>query len=206
MQVNVITGPANEAFNALVYGQPTQDMLNYIDHSMGQVKDKLGDLGTNFMNRANELYNRFSSNEAIMKSKHILNRAGIHVSDDVIYYIPEEKIYNPNIEMQHWIMSEPEIRHMYDRQLCNGYSETYFDYDDHTAKPKERLEYMQVMDGVSTSDPFNKEDTVSFYSYDRDNRREIDNIDRISILDTWRNAKNVLASGFDPTDPDKVEL
>ncbi len=198
MRVNVIRGSGDDVFRALSYAPPDNGMLNYINNSMGYAKEQLGNIGTNFMDRASNLYNRFNSNEAINRSKQILNQSSVYINEDVVYLINSNNINNSNIEMQQWIMEEPTIRKAFNKQMIEGFSESYFDFEPEVRIPSNRTQFMQVASGITAT--YMDELDGSKYTYTVEDRKDITDFDRQTILDSWMVARDMLCDDIDPTD------
>lgn len=205
MQVNVIPSmPGVDAFRALVYSPPTPDMINYMQSTMQRAGQTLGELGTGFIQRAGEVFSALNSYEAIERGKRLLSMVGTHVDENVIYTVPFERLHQANLEMQRYIMSEPSIRNMYNQQSISGYEDTYYNNDVEIVDGL-TTRYMDVMTGVGYYDPYKPVDPV-FYTHSHDVYFDLDRLDRMSVLDTWRNVRNAIAKGIDPTSKHLDEL
>jgi len=203
MKVQVIDG-GDTAFKALVYPPPDQTLLTYLQDNIHQAAHVLGDIGSNFVNNAQNMYDRFNSSEAINAGKAILYGAGTHLNQNVIYPVALDQFPNANLIMQHYIMEEPSVNRMYQKGTCNGFADTYFD-NEVGVFGKERSSYMRVMDGVMDYSGKDNDGYITHYSFE-DGRDDLDTFDKFSVLDTWDNVRVLIAQGIDPTDLDQGEL
>ena len=199
MRVNVMTGDSNELFRALVYQPPTADMVEYMQNTIAKAGQAIGNAGSTLVSNAQQLFSRFNSEEAIIRSKNLINQASTHVSENVIYAVNPSSIGRANLEMQQWIMEEPNVQRLYKKQMLDGFSQTYFDYCDSQTPPEERPQYMQVTDGVMSTEAYGDLETT-FYTYTHEDRKTIDRYDRMAILDSWRVARNMICDDVDPTE------
>jgi len=201
MVLDVIKG-SDQGFNALLYGTPDENKLNYLQNNLTTAYQALGNAGSSFMSTMQTVYDRFNSAEAINKAKSFIYGATGHVSDHLIYPIREEAmIGQANITMQRYIMAHPEVAKLNDKSMCNGFEGTYFNMNSGSTIPV--IEYRDVMDGMLEYE----EDGSGMYTfYSSSDATELEIIDKISILKTWNTVESLLNKGIDPTDVDAGEL
>jgi hypothetical protein len=201
MHVNVIQG-SDTAFNALVYKTPDQNLLSYLTTNMQNVIDKTVGLSQNFIANTKAMYDRFNSAEVINAGKALLYQTGMHFNQDAIYPLMESNIGTANLAMQRYIMANPELNNMYQKNMCYGFQETYFNHEPNTWGV-ERNDYTDVMDGMMEFDDEGL-GYVAHYSYE--DKREFSIFDNMSVLETWDVVARMLAEGKDPSDPDNGYL
>jgi len=202
MQVNVIPGGA-DAFNALIYRPPDERLLDYFHQNMQRAVDTFSGVADNFVNTVTNLYDRYNNSALINATKALIHGTGMHAGQDVIYPLDETHIPEANLMMQHYIMANPNVRELYDKNMCHGFQETYIDYEpDNTGK--ERYDYQRVMDGVLQ---FEEDGSgyVEYYS-NEDYYEPLDILDKSAILETWNAVNNLIYDDIDPTSPDGEEL
>lgn len=202
MVVNVIQG-GDSAFDAMIYGQPTNSVLQYLNNSIESARVALGNAGSRFMDNARSMYEKFNGRAAIEQGKMLLMNIGSHVNQDAIYTVREDQIQNINIAMQRYVMSNPVVSKMYNKNMCYGYQETYLDNEPGVVG-KDREDYGRVMDGMLYFDK-DGDGLITHYS----SSKEEDDLyitEKISILDTWHMVEQMIVKGIDPTDPNLGEL
>ncbi len=103
--------------------------------------------------------------------------------------------------MKRYIMAEPTIRALWQRQLCDGYN----DFCEHNRKQsgEELVEYRTVMNGLYVADSDEYAHEMTIYDdpmdvYDVDNN--ISAAEQFEIHNTWENLRVIIAKGEeDPT-------
>lgn len=198
MIVDVVHG-GTDSFNAMIYQQPNNAVLNYINNNIEAARVMLGNVGSSFINTAKEMYNRYNGTEALNRTKMLMMNVGSHLNNDTIHYVSQAQIHNMNMIMQRYVMANPIISDLNSKNMCNGFQETYFDMEPDTYGT-EREDYRRVMDGMLT---FNKEGYSILNHYMSSNEEEPLHItEKISILDTWEMVERLIVGGIDPTDPE----
>lgn len=202
MAIRTIRG-GSDAFDAFMYPAPTQNFLNYIQHSIATASEKLGDIGRSFVNGAKELYERFNSDEAREQASALLYQVGANIGENVIQYYSPQNFANINMMMQYWAMENPMVRELYNNDMCYGFQDTYNDPEP-GVPAHERSGYLNAMSGMLQ---FDEEDEgyIQHFS-DSSDDEELTLFQRLSILDTWASAESLILNGIDPTDPELNEL
>lgn len=205
MVFNVIQG-GRDAFNTFFYPPPSTGIIDYLNNGLTRAAELVNDYSNAFMNKVYTLYNYYNSNDAIERSKLNLLQCESVIRDDVIYPVPVENLGNANYTMQRYIMAHPKVMELYNKNMCNGFSDTYVDADDHD-DPMDNHEYCEAMNGVIQFD----EDGNGYYeqivSVGIDGKTDdLDLMDQVFIWETWDNVMESIALGIDPTDPNKGKL
>lgn len=204
MFVNTIMG-GKAAMDAYLYKAPDQSFLAYLQSNMQPIIDTVSNVSSSFKDAVVGLYNKHNSTSVLNAAKALLFNTGSHINQNIIYTVPYDNMANANLAMQRYIMSDLEIQKLYNRNMCNGFQDTYFDMEPNN-KGEERHSYMSVMDGVLYFDQ-EENGVVKHYSFvDMVSTEEIGTYEKISVLDTWHNALRMIASGYDPTDINGGEL
>lgn len=204
---NLIPSGGAEGMLVSFYGMPHPATLAFIDRQVHQATDTLTAAGRQFMTRAEELYDKFSSSHA-MRMMRAAARAATHFweSDTIRYLADIGAMQNAPPSMHRWIMAEPTIRELYHANRCDGYSDTYVD-----AFPSDvgeaHYDYRRVTNGVvmETEDGGWKAATWNEDLLEED--RELSMEEKCDILDTWWGIKQVIeAGGEDPTSRYNADL
>lgn len=203
MRVNVISG-GEHALNALLYKQPDERFLDYLNSHMSSAYQAIGEAGDRFMSNVRGMYDKYNASDVLQLGKMLLSRTGTHFSQDVIYNVPYERLGEANLIMQRYIMAQPDLSKMYNKNMCSGFNGTYIDIEP-GVYGTQRTEYIQVMDGVLQFND-NGGDDGHFRHYSDSNTDDLDVISKLSILDTWRSVELAIARGIDPSDVDGSSL
>lgn len=200
-KANVVNG-GDVAASALLYKQPDITMMDYLRGNMNNILNHATNLSDRFINTVKNMYNKAHDSNVITTSKLLLNSAEYALDQHTLYAVPYDGFNNINLAMQQYVMAYPEINKLNRQNKCYGFQDTYVDPEPDTYG-EERYDYQRVMDGVLQHD---SEGLAYSKHYSNTDEVKLDNVDRISILDTWHNVARYLAENIDPTDPDLDEL
>jgi hypothetical protein len=197
MQVRTIQGDTS-TLAAILYPPPDNSLLEYLNNNIQYAVDKLGDISSGFIDNVTNIYNRYNSASVLQAGKQLLYSTGIHLNQNVIIPVAYNDLPNANIMMQSYILEQPRLRELYNKNMVDGYSDTYLDPEPDVTDGY-RTKYTRTMDGVLQ---FEEEDEqlgyVKYYS-DDEVSPDLDIYDKISILDTWHNVALAIAADVDPT-------
>ena len=146
MQVNVVSG-GDAAVAALLYRPPDQNLLNYLNSKMQQAIDYTSNMVTGYAENMRAMYDKFNSSQAIQAAKMFMYNLGMNTSEMVIQRFHNFEDFNPNLLMQRYIMSCPEVSKLDKQNMCNGFAESYVDPEP-GVYGTDRDDYRRVMDGV----------------------------------------------------------
>lgn len=191
-----VVGGGEYGANALLYKPLSQQTLSYLNDRLNSTLDRMKDIGGLFTQSVRSLYDKYNSREAIQRAKMVLHGAGVHLAQDIIYPVSYDQYHNINLLMQRYVISQPDVNDMYVRNLCYGFEDTFEDPEPGTYG-EDRYDYQRVMSGVLQFEE-NGDGYFKFYSND-DTESELDNLDKISVLDSWDTALRLIAEGKDPT-------
>lgn len=200
-KANVVNG-GDVAASALLYKQPDITMMDYLKGNMNNILNHATNLSDRFINTVKNMYNKAHDSNVITTSKLLLNSAEYALDQHTLYAVPYDGFNNINLAMQQYVMAYPEINKLNRQNKCYGFQDTYVDPEPDTYG-EERYDYQRVMDGVLQHD---SEGLAYSKHYSNADEVKLDNVDKISILDTWHNVARYLAENIDPTDPDLDEL
>lgn len=195
MQVKVVEG-GDLAARALLYKQPTEQIMNYVNAGLNKLKEYGNTLSEGFKNAINTVYNQYWSDGVLDATNWLINNIG-STKQDVIYPVQYETFNTANLLMQRYIMAYPELNILAKRNMCNGFQDTYFNIEPETYG-EERYEYQRVMDGILQYD---KDEVPYVKYYSNSDNVELTLPEKLSVLETWNNVARLIAEGKDPSDP-----
>lgn len=195
MQARVIQG-SQDAFDALVYEVPDNKLMNYMQNSINVATEKLGNVGSYFLDTAKNMYDRYNNSHVINAAKALVSTVDTHINPDVIINYNEENIFNATPKMQQYIMVQPEMWELNKEQHCSAYDGVYHDVDPNVNSHEEHIRYQEVMDGIVQYDENGDSFVMTYSSSDME---ELHHMDQFSILDTWDVVANLIASDIDPS-------
>lgn len=200
--MQIITG-GDEAFSSLAFGLQNPVNVQYFNNQIQQAKQALGstfgEFGNRFLNRAEELYDRFNNSRSMELARAALNQVrGIFQADVVrdLRTLSEFQIATP--VMQRWVMTNPMVREMYHSQQCDGYSDTYVDTQPGMIG-ENHYDYRRVRNGIV--DVTDEGWHVTTYAETlKEGDKELEFDEQVRILRTWENLENLLYQKLkDPT-------
>lgn len=202
MQVKVLQG-GDATFNALVYPPPDNNLLNYLQQNVEHARIAMTGVSDQFVNMASSMYEKFNSSQVINAGKALLFGTESHLNHNVVYPVSYGHLGQANMVMQRYIIAQPDVNAMYQQQTCEGFQETYMDFEPDN-EGTERMDYRNVMNGVLQHDE--NGDAFIMHYIDSNEYEPLDTLDKFSVLQTWDSVAYSIAMGIDPTSPDDSEL
>lgn len=193
-----------DVFASVAFGPAHPSTLNFLQQQYHSVSDKLSEAGRVFMQRGQELFERYNGHKALQLAKAAI-RASQHMFDEdrIEFHQNIGSMQQARSVMQRWIMACPDVRQQYHQQRCDGYSDTYIDM--HPGQiGMSHYDYRKVMDGVIQDDS-EESDWVRRTCYtDAVEEGDVDLSvsDKADILSLWDLIKPMMKPGKeDPTSP-----
>lgn len=199
----VIYGGSRE-LNFLLSGEPHQGTLNYLRQQTERVAQYVQNTGSEWAQRAVDTFNYFSSDDALRHARAALSKVGSYFQSDVIKELTTlSDFQNATPLMQRFIMSEPTIRRMYHKGMCEGYREA--GYVDPFPKRigEDDYNWRRVHDGriemlpVSEEDPEGSWCVTTYFEELHEGDKDLTLLEQDAIISSWNNLKYHLANGLD---------
>ena len=203
MIVRTVNG-GEDAVRAILYTPPSEQLVAYVNNNINNALSAITNASQEFVNATKTMFNNATNSNVINAGKMLLNQLGNMGTPDAIQYLTTEQLHTANIGMQYWIMECPEVRTLYNQNMCYGYGDTYVDMEEGIENPEDRSGYNRVMSGILQ---FESDGSGYFRHYeDSSDVDPLSTIDQFTILDTWHNARQALLKGIDITDPNGGKL
>lgn len=208
--MQVITGGAR-TFSALAYQNQHPDNQNYFARKLTEFSANLTDAGAAFFSDAAAIYDKFNGSEAMQLARAAVRKVkGIWDRDDVRAMTEIDQTQNAKPVMQRWLMANPTVRHVWQEQRCDGFSDTYKDMHPGTIG-ESHYDYRRVMDGllVEIKDEDGEDSWMISHYVDEllpgDIPLELE--DQLDIGTTWAFVEMYMkAGGRDPVSPYDTKL
>jgi len=184
----------------IMFPGQSQVMESYLYNQVASVASTLNEVGQKFMSTNREIYNRLNNSELMMQAKALLrNKVGLNNPNVIKYLSTLDMIQDSSPYMQNYIMANPNIRELYTKQMCNGFSDTYVDIDPGTIGDS-HYHYRRVVDTVLID---NEEEWIckNYYEELLPEDRDLDIYEKADILSTWEVMNLFIKEGFDVSDP-----
>lgn len=198
--VNVINANSSREFNALLYPDQNPFHADYFQSQVTSFNQALTDYGQKFVASAKQLYDKVNDSAAIALARRAISSAKGIFNTNLITRLSElTQVQNAQPGMIRWVMACPDIRELYQKQLCDGYSGIYADVQPGTIA-ETHDDYRKVMSGIVVEDEHDWH--VNTYFDDiQEGDRELTSFEQFDIIDTWDIARAFIKSGEDPTNP-----
>ena len=197
----IVQGGGPQDMSLFAFGQmtpATTQMLQAQNFNLGQT---LTDAGRAFMERSQQIFERFNGDEAIRRAKAAIRTIQHAFQPDIIRPLRDiGALQQAPYAMQRWIMASPDVREWYHQQRCDGYSNAYVDMEPGSVGEQHR-DYRMVMNGIAQEHP--EADWVIYnYFEHEDDDVKLTLGEQVDILSAWDLVRSMLKLGKeDPTSP-----
>lgn len=198
--MQVLTGGETE-FDGLMYGDKHPGTMGFLQSQLGgSFSNTLTDVGKQMYSTLGQMFEQFNGSHAMQLVKSVRRKVVGMFEQDVIKPLFEiEEIQQATLNMQRWIMAQPQLRQLYHDQRCDGFSTSYVDYQPDSIGVK-HYDYRRVMDGLATEDEDGTLVINHYYDEDFPDDAELSLQDKVDVINTWDRIKQFLDKGeFDPT-------
>lgn len=204
MQVNVLP-PAHPAVMTMMsFPEINPQARAWIQNQIHQGSALLNDFGKTYLARASEMVKMFNDGSIERAARAVTrNVKSLLHPNTIIPLTTISEIQSAKPIMQRYVMAFPDIRQIYHKQLCDGYSDTYHDHEP-TVIGDDHYDYRRVMNGIvqdTVDADGNPNFKISYYLEDiREGDRELTAEEQFVILDVWDVVKYAIDQKIDPTD------
>lgn len=195
--VRIMDGDDHD-FATLAFGQPHPSTLTYFQDSINNAISATQHTGSQFFDKAKEAYNNFFGHEAMRRAKAAIYRAGsVFIQDEIIELRDLSMIQFAQEQMRNYIMSDPHIQNLYQKNLIEGYAERYSNLEN-GASGEDSQFYRAVHDGLVYEDEEGYTRFDTWFSEDLSRDLELD--EQVDILQTQLRVQALIKLGKeDPT-------
>ena len=203
MQVNVVAD-GSSGFEASFYGMPNADNIRYVQQQnqlAANVFQNLSGFAKDFATKVTDLYEKAASSDAVRTARALLNKVEHVFQQNIIQPIFSlDHLQTAPLVMQRFIMADPVIRDLAQKQRINGYSDTYV--DPYPSMPTDmHPDYCMMVEGIVFDDGVGGHyyETSDVTPAEGDPMMDIDEQD--ILLTAISHVRAFIAeSGEDPTD------
>ncbi len=204
MQINVVSGGSPALFNAMLFPENPPETQQWLHEQWNRTSGMLTDMGRAFAEKAEETWKRVYDPFLMQKVRAITRKVNTLTHPNRITNLNTlEAVREAKPVMARYIMAMPEIRKLYHKQLCDGYSDIYVDSEPGLVG-ENHYDYRRVMNSIVTeTKDKHGEETWKATKYIEDlveGDRELDFDEQVIVLDTWDIVKAAIIAKADPTD------
>ena len=206
MQINVHRGSSPQLFTAMLFPEATPETTQWLQDQWQRGTNMLTDIGRQYAKRAEDTWKQLYDPSLMSRARSMMRKVGgMFHPNSIISLETLEAVQTAKPVMQRYIMAMPELRKRYHKQRCDGYSESYFDYEPGLVG-EAHYDWRRVNNGMvnfTTNEEGEEVNWVaSMYPDDlREGDAELEFDQQVSILDSaWRVAYAAILKRMDPTD------
>jgi hypothetical protein len=193
------------AFDALAYGLPNVNTLQYLQQGIQQVQQYLTPIGQQFMAKVNEYYEAANGSEAMRKARAAINKAQHLFQTDTIQHMNTiGQFQNAGHVMQRYVMANEVVQQMYEDHRLEGYQGMYVAPFEGQFR-EQNYNWRRVMNGVMQMDE-DPDGSFWFQTWDETllaGDRELELYEKRDILNSWEAIEAFIKRGLeDPTSRD----
>lgn len=187
-------------FDAFLYAPPSASMMNFVQQMVQAPTDHLLDAGKAFMNQAMMVYDKLGSSDAMARVKRAISGIDGRWSDNfMIALTSTAALQQAPVLMHRYLMAQPDIRSLYHKGHCDGYSDTYVDMEPGKIG-EDHYDYRRVMNGVVEETEDGGWGWTEYFEELIPGDTELDDYDQGVILRSWDQlAASVFEAKEDPT-------
>ncbi len=207
MKMNVINHAVPGLFNSLILPETHPETAAWIANQfVNTASTYVTEAGRAFIDRAQELYKKATDNSLEQLTRRIVRSAkGIFNPNAIMPISSFAELQSASRIMQRYLMAQIDTRGLFNKQLCDGYSDSYVDLEPGKIGDS-HYDYRRVMQGVLTVAPGQEDEEdpmMVFSNYGDDLRpddRELDIEEQHIIINAWEMMKACIREKIDPTD------
>lgn len=200
-----VINASSDEFNALIHGLPSQNSINFIKNQARVWGETIGGLtgaAKDMFQNVYETVTGYDFSSLIDRVTGISNVHEMDTPDLLTMALTVMELQSANLTTQRWNMANPTLRGLVHEGRCDGYSDTYFDYEpDYVGM--EHTDYQEVINGFRLID----DEGLSYAINIRDTFEDPDLMDltvsqQTVIQSNWARIECAIAEGGE--DPSSV--
>lgn len=192
----VYYGDADD-FKTICFGMPDPRIKSFLMNRWNDTKNFF--TNNDFINNSERIIEKYYYGGGMERARAVLKNTGRLLNDpNAIYPLKTlEEFQTAPPGMRRWIMANPTVRELNQKQLIQGYEGKYVDNDPDTIG-NDNYDYRLVMDGIVN---INKDSSyTNFFDELKYGDRRLTLDEKIDILNTWDKLEDILKNtNEDPT-------
>lgn len=198
MEINLIETDIDPkaVFNAAIHRSITPEAESYFNTNFQNFYNKINQYSEVFAGKIQRAHDYFTVNPDIQIAKELVTEHGRIVNDEMIHRVQPDTIGRAGYVMRRYIMAEPTIFNRYQNNRISGYEDNWSNTEPAITDPKDRDDYMEIMDGMLQYD---EEGDGYIERYYGSEIKILTTTEKMSVIDAWEKSLNMIADGTDPT-------
>lgn len=187
------------AINMLLYPQWGERSMVAMENHINSIPDSLREAGSAFYDRVVTRHRGWTDWNVIERAKTVIRDiSNVFQSDNIYRMSSLSQLRTARPVMQNYVMAEPSIRRMYHRNMCDGFSQSYFDTEPGRVGEDHSV-YRSVMNGIVETEGTSWKATT-YFDGDASDSNELTFTEQSNILEVWHVLRAFQELGEDPTD------
>lgn len=194
----IMVGEASpDVFQAMLHRNGSQATQDFYQHSQQSFSSVLNDVGQQFAQAATSIFKEAFDSSAMRLAKAAMRKVeSIWMTDEIQSITSIGNLQHAPLTMQRWIMACPEVREVYHRQECDGYSDTYVDMEPGKVG-EDHYDYRRVMDGTFRIDEDGDWVVTQYFEELQPGDDHLSADEKLDIENTWDAIRNHMAAKKD---------
>lgn len=200
MQVNILPAAHPNVMTMMNFPEISNQTREWVSQQLNNATSSINAVGQSFLNTAMASYQHLidgSLTRGARKIARLVN--GMAHPNSIIALDTIQAVQAAKPLMQRYVMACPEIRTIYHKQLCDGYSDSYVDHHPGMIG-EDHYDWRRVMNGIVQTAEDGSWKVTEYFEDLAENDRELEAIEQFAILDTFDVVKQAIAKRVDPTD------
>lgn len=194
------------AWTAAIYGEAAPSTVNSLRSQFDGAMNTLTEYGKKFFERSKETFEFFNGTDAIRYARSVAEKVGlVGETDHIIFLGTVADFQKARPQMQRFIMANPTWRERYQKQLCDGYSQTYHD-ESPAAIGEAHRDWRLATEGILKFEDDGRWVAYEYFDDLGDNERRLIHEEQDAIMRTWKYADYLAATDDDITSPSGGKL
>lgn len=197
----------SDSYGDLMYGKPDNTALEFIQQHQQVFNNAISAVAQSVYQGVEQAYNAINDMGSVRRLRAAARKvSSIWQTNGISPLNSIGQLQNANVEMQRWLMAEPNVRRRYHTQQCDGYSSTYRDVEPKNIRDT-HYDYRRVVNGIYIDQPSGDFAATTFNEQLHQNEVEFDISEQADILESWEHMTHYLAKGKDdPTSKENNSL
>jgi len=204
MRINVLPAAPPQVMTMMSYPDIPQESYQWVQDNIRNGMSNLNTAAQGFLNKAMDTYKYLTDGSLTRAARKLSQEFGGLLHPNTIVALEDlHMLQSAKPIMQQYIMAQPDLRAIYHRQLCDGYSETYVD-DEPGKIGDDHYYFRRVTHGLIQDvkdDPDKTWRIVEYFDDLKEGDRELTVDERMMIYErTWRAVEHYIDLKLDMTD------
>lgn len=190
---------ANDAWAAAVYGETHPSTVAFLKSHYDNFSGHVASATSDFFKKSFEAFSHYNGSQAVAFARSVIGKMTSKTDlPYIVQYDTLSELQNASVIMQRWLMANPAVREKYQKQRCDGYSETYQDYEPDKIG-RNHYDYQLATNGMIEFGEDDRWKTTIYFNELREGDRPLILEEKIAIHHSWKLQEFYMALANDDT-------